>query len=109
VIETENAAAGEAFGDRQLEQVVRNHRLHPASELSHQVLSELQRWRPPAVSQQDDITLIVVDVLQLGCRQSDSSFETLTAPSVSCFIRLAAEFCDTPLRHAQGDPSSEKM
>jgi serine phosphatase RsbU (regulator of sigma subunit) len=62
VTETENAA-GEAFGDQQLEQVVRKHRLQPASELSRQVLSELQRWRPAAVNQQDDITLIVVDVL----------------------------------------------
>jgi serine phosphatase RsbU (regulator of sigma subunit) len=62
VTETENAA-GEAFGDQQLERVVRNHRSHPASELSRQVLSELQRWRPAAMSQQDDITLIVVDVL----------------------------------------------
>jgi len=44
VTETENAA-GEAFGDRQLERVVRNNRLQPASELSRQVLSELQRWR----------------------------------------------------------------
>jgi sigma-B regulation protein RsbU (phosphoserine phosphatase) len=62
VTETENAA-GEAFGDRQLEQVVRDNRLQPASELSRQVLSELQRWRPATVTQQDDITLIVVDVL----------------------------------------------
>ncbi len=62
VTETENAA-GEAFGDRQLEQVVRNNRSRPAAELSHQVLSELQRWRSAAVKQQDDITLIVVDVL----------------------------------------------
>jgi sigma-B regulation protein RsbU (phosphoserine phosphatase) len=62
VTETENAT-GEAFGDQQLERVVRDHRLQPASELSHQVLSELQRWRPVAVNQQDDITLIVVDVL----------------------------------------------
>jgi len=62
VTETENAA-GEAFGDRQLERVVQNNRLHPASELSRQVLFELQRWRPAAVNQQDDITLIVVDVL----------------------------------------------
>jgi phosphoserine phosphatase RsbU/P len=62
VTETENAAL-EAFGDRQLERVVRNNRLQPASELSRQVLSELQRWRPAAVNQQDDITLIVVDVL----------------------------------------------
>jgi sigma-B regulation protein RsbU (phosphoserine phosphatase) len=62
VTETENAA-GEAFGDRQLERVVRNNRLQSASEVSRQVLSELQRWRPAAVNQQDDITLIVIDVL----------------------------------------------
>ena len=62
VTETENAT-GEAFGDRQLERVVRNHRLQPASELSLLVLSELQRWRPAAANQQDDITLIIVDVL----------------------------------------------
>ena len=62
VTETENAA-GEAFGDQQLERVVRNHRLQPASELSRQVFSELQKWRPAAMNQQDDITLIVVDVL----------------------------------------------
>jgi sigma-B regulation protein RsbU (phosphoserine phosphatase) len=62
VTETENAA-GEAFGDRQLERVVRDNRLRPASELSRQVLSELQKWRPTAMNQQDDITLIVVDVL----------------------------------------------
>jgi len=62
VTETENAA-GEEFGYQQLERVVRDNRLQPASELSRQVLSELQRWRPAAVKQQDDITLIVVDVL----------------------------------------------
>jgi sigma-B regulation protein RsbU (phosphoserine phosphatase) len=62
VTETENAT-GEAFGDRQLERVVRNHRLQPASELSLLVLSELQRWRPAAANQQDDITIIIVDVL----------------------------------------------
>ena len=60
--ETENAE-GEAFGDRQLERVVRNNPLHPASELSRQMISELQTWRPAALNQQDDITLIVVDVL----------------------------------------------
>jgi phosphoserine phosphatase RsbU/P len=62
VTETENAA-GEAFGDQELERVVRNHQSEPAFELSRQVLSELQRWRPVAVNQQDDITLIVVEVL----------------------------------------------
>jgi phosphoserine phosphatase RsbU/P len=62
VTEPENAT-GEAFGDRQLEQVVRKNRSEPASELSRQLLSELRQWRPAAVSQQDDITLIVVDVV----------------------------------------------
>ena len=62
VTETENAA-GEAFGDWQLERVVRENRLQTASELSRQVLSELQTWRPAGVNQQDDITLIIVDVL----------------------------------------------
>lgn len=62
VTETENAA-GEAFGDQQLERVVRENRLQPASDLSRQVLSYLQKWRPAAVNQQDDITLVVVDVL----------------------------------------------
>ena len=62
VTEPENAA-GEAFGDRQLERVVRNNRSQPASELSRQVLSELRHWQTAAVSQQDDITLIVVDIV----------------------------------------------
>ena len=62
VTETENAA-GEEFGDQQLERVVGNNRLQPDSELSRQVLSDLHRWRPSEVNQQDDITLIVVDVL----------------------------------------------
>ncbi|HZQ24931.1 MAG TPA: PP2C family protein-serine/threonine phosphatase [Terriglobales bacterium] len=62
VTETENAA-GEAFGDQQLEWVVRNCRLQPATELSRKVLSNLQRWRPVTVNQKDDITLVVVDVL----------------------------------------------
>ncbi len=60
--EPENAA-GEAFGDRQLERVVRDNPLQPASELSRELLSELRNWQPEATTQQDDITLIVVDVL----------------------------------------------
>ena len=62
VTEPENAA-GEAFGDRQLERVVSKNRSQPASELSLQVLSELRKWQTAAVNQQDDITLIVVDVV----------------------------------------------
>jgi phosphoserine phosphatase RsbU/P len=62
VTEPENAA-GEAFGDRQLERVVRENKLQPASELSRRLLSEIRKWRPASVSQQDDITLIIVDLV----------------------------------------------
>jgi hypothetical protein len=31
--------------------------------LSDQLLSEIRRWQPASLSQQDDITLIVIDVL----------------------------------------------
>ncbi len=61
VTETENAA-GDAFGDRQLESIVRDNRSQAASELSRQVLTGLQTWRA-AATQQDDLTLIVIDVL----------------------------------------------
>lgn len=57
------SAAGEAFGDGQLEKVVRSNRLEPASNLLRQMLSELRSWQPTSVPQQDDITVIVMDVL----------------------------------------------
>jgi sigma-B regulation protein RsbU (phosphoserine phosphatase) len=60
--EPENAR-GEAFGDRQLERVVGDNRSQTASELTAQLLSELRKWQPASTSQQDDITLIVVDVV----------------------------------------------
>jgi len=56
-------ARGESFGDRRLEQVVRDNRAQPASELLQQLLSELHQWQPPSTTQQDDITLIVLDIL----------------------------------------------
>ena len=62
VVEPENAA-GESFGDRKLEEVVRNHNSRPPSELSEQLLSELRHWQPASVTQQDYITLIITDVV----------------------------------------------
>ena len=53
---------GEAFGDRRLEQVIAENRSQTASELTAQLLSELRKWQPASSSQQDDITVIVVDV-----------------------------------------------
>jgi phosphoserine phosphatase RsbU/P len=62
VIEPENAS-GDSFGDRKLEQVVRNYQSRPPSELSDQLLSEIRLWQPASLAQQDDITLIVIDVV----------------------------------------------
>lgn len=61
VIEPKNAS-GESFGDRKLEQVVRSNQSRPPSELLDELLSEIRRWQP-SLPQQDDITLIVIDVV----------------------------------------------
>jgi phosphoserine phosphatase RsbU/P len=62
VIEPENAR-GELFGDCKLAEVVRNHQSQSPSALSGQLLSEIRLWQPASVPQQDDITLIVIDVV----------------------------------------------
>ncbi len=62
IVEPENAA-GDPFGERQLEQVIRDHSSRPPSELSEQLLREIRRWQPASITQQDDITLIIVDVV----------------------------------------------
>jgi sigma-B regulation protein RsbU (phosphoserine phosphatase) len=62
VTEAENAA-GDFFGDGKLEQIVRDNQARPPSELSDQLLTEIRRWQPTPTTQQDDITLIVIDVV----------------------------------------------
>jgi phosphoserine phosphatase RsbU/P len=62
VTEPENAH-GDAFGDIRLEQVVRDNQWRSPSELSDELLSQICRWQPASITQQDDITLIVIDVL----------------------------------------------
>ncbi|HEY1498907.1 MAG TPA: PP2C family protein-serine/threonine phosphatase [Acidobacteriaceae bacterium] len=62
VIEPENLN-GEPFGDRRLEQIVRNHHERPPSELLDQLLGEIRRWQPASLMQEDDITLLVIDVV----------------------------------------------
>jgi sigma-B regulation protein RsbU (phosphoserine phosphatase) len=62
VVEPENAA-GRSFGEGRLEQVVRSFEARPPAELSDELLSELRQWQPPSTPQQDDITLIVIDVV----------------------------------------------
>jgi sigma-B regulation protein RsbU (phosphoserine phosphatase) len=62
VTESQNAS-GDSFGDRKLEQVVRANQSRPPSELSEQLLSEIRVWQSAPMAQQDDITLIVIDVV----------------------------------------------
>jgi sigma-B regulation protein RsbU (phosphoserine phosphatase) len=62
VTEPENAA-GDSFGDIRLEQAVRDNQFRRPSELSDQLLSEICHWQPVSITQQDDITLIVIDVV----------------------------------------------
>jgi phosphoserine phosphatase RsbU/P len=62
VTEAENSE-GEAFGERRLEQVIRAHTALAPAELTQRLLSEVRAWQPSSVKQQDDLTLIVIDVL----------------------------------------------
>jgi sigma-B regulation protein RsbU (phosphoserine phosphatase) len=60
--EPENSI-GDSFGERQLEQVIRKNQSCPASALVDLLLSEIGLWQPASYTQQDDITLVVVDVI----------------------------------------------
>ena len=62
LIEPENSKS-EAFGDAKLQQVVSEDSQLPVSDLCEKLLSELRDWQPQSVSQQDDITLVAIDVL----------------------------------------------
>ena len=64
VIEPENEA-GEQFGERQLEQVVLSSQSRTVWDLSKTVLEEIRAWQPPGTAQQDDITMIVIDVAEV--------------------------------------------
>ncbi len=61
VIEPENAK-GKPFGDSQLELVVLGAQMCPPSELTDRLLTEIRAWEPASMAQQDDITLVVIDV-----------------------------------------------
>jgi sigma-B regulation protein RsbU (phosphoserine phosphatase) len=62
VSEPENAL-GNSFGEFKLEQVVRNNKSRPPSELLDQLLTEIRQWQPASRAQHDDITLIVIDIV----------------------------------------------
>ena len=60
--EPENAQ-GHSFGDIRLEQVVRENEGRSPSDLSDALLAAFHQWQPSSSTQQDDVTLIVIDVL----------------------------------------------
>lgn len=59
--EAENAD-NEAFGDRRLSELISSHENASAAELGANMLKELRLWQHEPVSQQDDITWIIVDI-----------------------------------------------
>jgi len=61
LIEPQNSS-GAFFGDRKLEEVIRNNQSRPPAELLEQLLSEIRAWQPASQPQQDDITLVLIDI-----------------------------------------------
>jgi phosphoserine phosphatase RsbU/P len=61
-VEPENAL-GDSFGDVRLEEVIRANQGRPPAQLSEELLAEIRNWQPASVAQQDDITLIVIDMV----------------------------------------------
>ena len=62
LIESENSKS-ESFGERGLEEVIHKHQSASPSGLVDQLLSEIRLWQAAADEQQDDITVVVIDVI----------------------------------------------
>ena len=75
VVEPENGK-GEAFGDRKLAETIHKNCAKPPSEFVEELLGEIQRWRPVALEQQDDITIVVIDVMTHGGAKPDAQAPT---------------------------------
>ena len=81
ITDAENSR-GEFFGDDRLEEAVRDRlRLQPA-EFANELLSEMTRWRPASAPQQDDITLVVVDVVDARTGDAPVSARIPAHPTV---------------------------
>ena len=63
VTEPENQV-GQQFGESRLEQIMRDNQSRSVSEFSELLPAEIRAWQPSNVAQQDDITVILVDVLE---------------------------------------------
>jgi phosphoserine phosphatase RsbU/P len=62
LIEPENER-GEPFGECRLGTLVRENRSRSPEEFAERLLSAVKAWQPTSAVQQDDITLVVIDVL----------------------------------------------
>jgi phosphoserine phosphatase RsbU/P len=78
VVEPENAS-GDSFGDHELEDIVRRNQSRSPSHLSDDLLTGVRRWHPASVAQQDDITLIVIDITQSPWNAGPGIVETSQA------------------------------
>jgi sigma-B regulation protein RsbU (phosphoserine phosphatase) len=63
VTEPENEA-GQQFGEGRLEQVMRDNQSRGVFEISELLPAEIRAWQPSNLAQQDDITLVLIDVLE---------------------------------------------
>jgi sigma-B regulation protein RsbU (phosphoserine phosphatase) len=71
LIEPENAR-GESFGDRELGHAIEAGEALVAQDLAPRLLSALSKWQPRSAAQQDDITLLVIDIVSPGVGESVS-------------------------------------
>jgi phosphoserine phosphatase RsbU/P len=78
VVEPENAS-GDSFGDSELEDIVCRNQSRSPSQLSDDLLTSVRRWQPASVTQQDDITLIVIDITQSPWNAGSETVETSQA------------------------------
>ena len=62
MIDVENGQ-GEFFGDSKLEEIVRDNQSGSPGQLSEELFSQIGHWRPGSAPQQDDMTLVVIDVV----------------------------------------------
>jgi len=62
VIESQNAR-GSFFGDSKFEEVVGGNQSRPPSKLGNRLLFEIRQWPKASRDQQDDITIVAIEVL----------------------------------------------
>jgi sigma-B regulation protein RsbU (phosphoserine phosphatase) len=81
ITEPENAA-GQAFGDARLPEILASSLAADAEDLSSAILSEIQQWQPSSAPQ-DDRTLIVIDVVKAAANPATPDIMSATHATAS--------------------------